>query len=287
MPTTIAAGFDRLRQNLEITDRQAATVSTRQISVREAVEADLKVLGSFLVGSYGRDTMISPLSEADIDIFVVLSADYFKQYRPAALLDKVRAVLLKTYTKTPAISRNGQAITITFSDFRVDVVPAFNRSGGGYLIPDSPNDAWISTDPTKHDAALTAANKAHSGDLIPVVKMVKGWNRIISGAFRGFYLELLVMDVLQGVTISDYPSGVRYLLDKGREKIKYKQTDPAGFGDQINPLDSVTSVADAVSRFETAYNRALKAEKFAADGKIQYAFDEWRKVFSEYFPAFG
>ena len=216
-----------------------------------------------------------------------MSSDYFKQYRPPALLDKVRTVLLKTYTKTPSISRNGQAVTITFSDFRVDVVPAFNRSGGGYLIPDSPNDAWISTNPPKHDEALTAANKAHGGDLVPIVKMIKGWNRIINDAFRGFYIELLAIDVLQGVTISDYPSGVRYLFDKGREKIKYKQSDPAGFGDQINPLDSVTTVADAVSRFETAYTRAVKAERFAADGKIEYAFDEWRKVFGDYFPSFG
>lgn len=287
MPTTIAAGFESLRANLEITGLQAETVSTRQQSVREAVASELSVLDSFLVGSYARDTMIRPLKEADIDVFVVLSAAYFAKYRPPALLDKVRAVLLKTYPKTPTISRNGQAVTITFTDFRVDVVPAFNREGGGYLIPDSPNDAWISTNPPSHDAVLTKANKAHDGDLVPLVKIVKGWNKAIGGAFRGFYLELLVVDVLQNVEITNDPSGVRWVLDKGREKVKFKQKDPAGFGDQINPLDAVTSVADAVSRFQTAYNRALKAEDFAAKGKIADAFGEWRKVFGDYFPSYG
>ena len=34
MPTTIPAGFDKLKQNLEITGLQAATVSTRQKNAR-------------------------------------------------------------------------------------------------------------------------------------------------------------------------------------------------------------------------------------------------------------
>jgi hypothetical protein len=36
MPTTINAGFNKLKENLEITDLQSATVSTRQQGVREA-----------------------------------------------------------------------------------------------------------------------------------------------------------------------------------------------------------------------------------------------------------
>jgi len=287
MASTITAGFEKLRQNLEITDLQAATASGRQSNVRKAIEAELTVLESFLVGSYNRNTMISPLKDADIDIFVVLDPGYFKDFRPAALLDKVRRVLLKTYTKTPAISRNGQAVTITFTDFRVDVVPAFRRTGGGYLIPDSPSDKWVSTDPTKHDEALTAANKTHGGRLIPLVKMIKGWNRGIGGAFSGFYLELLVVDSLRGITTSDYPSGVRFVLDKGREKVKFKLADPAGLGDFIDPLASVTSVADAVSRFSSAHNRAVKAEALAQSGQIDKAFDEWRKIFNDYYPAYS
>jgi len=287
MPTTIPLGFELLRMNLEITDLQAETVSTRQKRVREAVASELSVLRSFLVGSYGRDTMIGPLKTADIDIFIVLSSEYFYEYRPAALLDKVRTVLLKTYEKTPSTSRNGQAVTITFTDFRVDVVPAFDRKGGGFLIPNSLSNDWIETNPPIHDSVLTEANKAHNGDLVPLIKMMKGWNKTIGGSFRGFYLELLAVDVLRDVRIDDYPSGVRFVLDKGRAKVKFKQNDPAGFGDQINPLDAVTSVEDAVSRFQTAYNRALKAEEFARNGKIADAFGEWRKIFGGYFPTFG
>jgi hypothetical protein len=64
-------------------------------------------------------------------------------------------------------------------------------------------------------------------------------------------------------------------------------TDPAGFGGHVGGFAGVSTVDEAVSRFTTAYNRALKAEQFAAAGKIELATDEWRKIFGTYFPAFG
>src|SRR5215216_4577203 len=132
MPTTIDQGFKKLRDNLRITDLQESTVSKRQQNVRDAVEGEMKVLDSFLTGSYQRGTMISPLSEADIDVFFVLDQSYNETNGQASLLDKLKRVLKKTYPNTSDISRNGQAVTIIFSDFKVDVVPSFYRSGGGY-----------------------------------------------------------------------------------------------------------------------------------------------------------
>ncbi|MCP3439790.1 nucleotidyltransferase [Bradyrhizobium sp. CCGUVB14] len=287
MATTIAAGFTLLKQNLEITGLQSATVSTRQQRVREAVEKEMTVLSSFLAGSYQRSTMIAPLVNADVDIFIVLDPSYYEKYTPAGLLDRVRTVLLKTYNTGTQISRNGQAVTLTFSDFKVDAVPCYNRQGGGYLIPNSLAGNWISTNPPAHEAHTTASNKAHNGDIVPLIKMIRRWNREINSAFRGFYLELMTIDILNGIRIDDFPSGVRYVLDKGREKVKFKQRDPAGYGDEINPLDNVTTVEDAVSRFTTAYNRAIKAEEYARGGKIEAAYGEWRKIFGDYFPAYG
>jgi hypothetical protein len=58
----------------------------------------------------------------------------------------VKRTLRKTYTRTPDISRNGQAVTIRFEDFVVDVGPGFNRKGGGYLIPNSITQSWLDFD---------------------------------------------------------------------------------------------------------------------------------------------
>ena len=109
MPTTILESFRKLKQNLEITGLQEATISTRQTNIRNVIEADMNVMDSFLTGSYSRNTMIAPLKEADIDIFFQLDAKYFHHYNhgqnggQAGLLDLVKGTLKKTYTRTPDI----------------------------------------------------------------------------------------------------------------------------------------------------------------------------------------
>lgn len=289
MAKTIDQGFSTLSTRLNISGLQAATVSTRQTNVRDAVGKGMTVSSSFLTGSYRRSTLIAPLKEADVDIFVVLDP----KYHPSGarnVLEQVKSALLKTY-ETPKVSRNGQAITITFTDFAVDVVPAFNRKGGGYLIPNSGSNTWISTDPTVHVELSADANKAHDGDLVPVIKMIKAWNRNIGRHFRSFHLEVLTWEIFTKVTISSHPSGVRFFFDKARALIPKKQLDPAGYGGDVGAyINNQQKIDDAVSRLNTALTRAQKAEAFARDGKIESAFGEWQKIFgtgTNGFPAYG
>lgn len=288
MPMTAAASFQRFRSNLEITSLQQSTVAARQNNVRDAVARRMNVLSSFVTGSYKRHTMISPLKEADIDLFVILDPSYYSVEGYVSILDRVRSVLLETYSQSPRISRNGQAVSITFTDFVVDVVPAFHRTGGGYLIPSSTQQRWISTNPTTHESYVTQANQSHSGDLVPLVKMIKAWNRNINRAFRSFYLELLVVHSLNAMTISNDWSGCRHVFGSGAQLIRSRLADPAGLDALGVPgLAGVSNVTDGVSRFETAYNRCLKAEQLAKAGRTSDAITEWRKVFGDSFPAYG
>jgi len=294
MATTINQAFLKLKENLEITGLQSSTVSTRQTNVREVVEAELEVNESFLTGSYARNTMIAPLSEADIDILVVLNSKYFHHYKEgqnggqAGLLDLVKRALRKTYTRTPDIARNGQAVTIRFDDFLIDVVPGFNRQGGGYLIPNSITQSWISTDPKKHVEISTAANNNHNGDLIPLIKMIKAWNKNIDRYFGSFHLEVLAWSILNGVTISNFPSGVRYFLEKGRELVSKQNADPAGYGGDVGSyINSAEKIQEAVGKFQLGYERAVKAEDYERRGYTGEAIEMWRKIFGDYFPAYG
>ncbi len=287
MAKTIDEAFRLLKSNLEITGLQSSTASTRQTNVRAALEDDFTILESFLTGSYQRNTMIAPLKEADIDIFIVLDPKYYGEANQAALLASVKRALLKTYPTTPDISPDGQAVTITFTDFKVDVVPGFYRKDGGFLIPDSQVGRWIPTDPKKHVELWSAANKAHNGDLVPLIKMVKGWNKS-RDLVRSFHLETLVLSVLQGVTISSFPSGLRYVFDKARAKIKVKLADPAGYSDDVAAyLTKVEEMDKIIARLEWAYATAQEAEQLAANGKIREAFEKWNLLLKGYFPAYG
>jgi hypothetical protein len=287
MPTTVAQGFAWLRETMEVTTLQESTVSIRQNRVRGALERGMEVIDSCVVGSYRRCTMVAPLNACDVDICVVLDPKHYNPDRPAGLLDKVRSILLNTYTQSPRISRSGQAVTVTFADFKVDVVPAFNRQGGGYVIPNSNTGGWIETDPKKHIQIWSAANKANNGNLIPLIKMVKTWNRTHSALFRSFHLELLVLHALNGVTISDFPSGVRFVFDKARELVRYTIPDPAGFGDNVGGyLNTPQKLQDVIDHLDTAYERASLAEQLAADGNISAAYQKWGILFRGYFPIY-
>jgi hypothetical protein len=294
MALTISSAFAKLRENLEITNLQASIVSTRQQNVRDALKGGLDVVDSFLTGSYSRSTMISPLADADVDIVVVLDAKYFHNYNngqnggQAGLLDLVKRTLRRTYTRTPDISRNGQAVTIRFDDFTVDVVPAFNRQGGGYLIPNSVRQVWISTDPKKHVEIVASANKAQNGNLVPLVKMIKGWNRTHSRYFNSFHLEVMLLKALTGVSISDPPSGARFFFDKARTLVTQQNLDPAGYGGDIGAyINTQEKIAEAVAKLQLAYDRSLKAEAAAQRGNVRESMEYWSKVFGEYFPAYG
>lgn len=294
MPFTILQSFQKFKQNLEITDLQAATVSARQNKIREVGEAGLTVVDSFLTGSYTRNTMIAPLKEADVDVFLVLDPKYFYDYDKAlnggqaGLLDLVKRTLKRTYTRTPDISRTGHAVTIRFEDFVVDVVPGFNRNGGGYLIPDSAARSWLSTDPKTHVKLMSSHNALHAGNLVPLVKMIKAWNRTIDKHFRSFHLEVLAMQIFNNVTISDFPSGARFYFDKGRTVIREQNLDPAGYGDDVGAyINTPQAVQEAVNKFQTAYERAVKAEDLARREYISDAVNTWARIFGDYFPAYG
>jgi len=290
MATTITAGFEKVRSNLQITGLREATVSTRQKNARANVAKEMEVLDDFLTGSYKRDTMVAPLKEADVDVFIVLNPKYFTQDGHAALLDQVKRALKKSYTEATDISRNGQAVTIKFSDFALDVVPGFNRNGGGYLIPDAIAKRWIHTDSKKHVQIWAERNTKQNGRLIPLIKMIKGmrWNKKHSQLFRSFHLETLILQILNTVTISDYPSGARYVFNMARTQVGTVVSDPAGYGDNLGKyLLEKTKLQDVKDRLERAYRGAVEAEQLAASGKVEAAYGKWRVIFGDYFPAYG
>jgi hypothetical protein len=292
MVTTISAGFERLRQNLEITDLQSTLVSTRQQTIRGVIANGFQVADDFLTGSYARSTMISPLSEADIDIFVCLNPSYFNTFNgtnggPAGLLDRVRQTLRQTYTSTPDISRNGQAITIRFSDFVVDVVVGFNRQNGGYLIANAVGNFWLQTDPKQHVELMSEANKYHKGNLVPLIKMIKSWNKGHGSFFRSFHLEVLALEALRGITITDFPSGLRFFFDKAQALVRGQNRDPAGYGDDIGRYITSATVEEASRKFHGAFNTAINAEMYANRGDTRNAITTWKALMPNHFPAYG
>jgi hypothetical protein len=291
MLTRIQA-FEKLRHNLELSELQEKTVAARQNNVRDAVAGQLSVVGAFLTGSYRRHTLIGPLKRADVDVIVVLDRKY-KDHGPRAVLDLVKTALLVEYTRTPAISRNGQAVTITFTDFVVDVVPAFVRPwwtwNEGWEICDSGSDSWITTNPKKHVEISATANRAHGGHLVPRIKQLKAWNRTAGEPLRSFHLEALVWSIFGTSWLwkngqkSDWASA-RYFFDKARSELRSQLHDPAGIGSDVAAYLHGTALDSAVKKVTSAYERCVRAEKCAKNEDFTGMHTAYGHVFGDYYP---
>jgi hypothetical protein len=133
----------------------------------------------------------------------------------------------------------------------------------------------------------TALNKKQSDNFVPLVKMLKGWNKS-RDVFRSFHLEVLAYTLLQDVTISNLPSGVRYVFENAIPLISKKLADPAGYSEDVaahvNTQDAINKI---VERLTWASQTARAAEAHASAGQIEDAFGKWRQIFKDYFPAYG
>ena len=285
--------FEFLRSNLKLTELQERTVAARQSNVRNAVASQLTVVDNFLTGSYRRHTMIGPLNGADVDILVALDRKY-RDRGARAVLELVKKALLDEYKKGAMISRNGQAVTVTFTDFVVDVVPAFALPWwtweNGWEICDSGSNRWITTNPKKHVDISAAANKAHGGHLVPRIKQLKAWNRTVGEPLRSFHIEVLAWSIfgtswwLKNGQSSDWTSAC-YFFDKASAKLKRPLHDPAGTGSNVAAYLHGTALDSTVSKVTSAYERCVRADKCAKDGDLAGMHTAYRQVFGDYYPS--
>lgn len=105
----------------------------------------------YTVGSVGRNTAISNISDYDI-IFdlpheTFLKFNSYNNNGQSCLLQEVKNVIKETYPSTD-IKGDGQVIVVQFIDYKIEVVPGFKESDDRFKYPDS-NDGghWKYTDP--------------------------------------------------------------------------------------------------------------------------------------------
>jgi len=236
-PATLAQAFDLFRRSVEMKPDLVQAITARQTPLRERLQKRWPGSKVFFSGSYGRSTKIEPIN--DVDLFVVRS----EQYREIGkipiprdqLLEELSAVVREVFpNQTPR--RQNRSLGILFPEFRIDVVPAFARTGGGYFIPDRGTGTpdWLYTNPDKQ-AAFTAAIDRSTGQMAtPLVKMMKVWNRNRSVGLKSYHVEVMVLRALNGKPPS-FAEGMKTLFERIEHAIKRSSGDP---GESSGTLDA-------------------------------------------------
>ena len=296
MATTILQAFQEYASNLEITDRQIDLVSQRRNNVVTVIKEYLSLYPtpSMLIGSYDRKTLTRYLSEGDVDVMVILHYGNNKGWDDSEgavkALDRFKSILDKEYPATPK-RRDRNCITMQFSEFRLDVVPAFSHEAGYYKIPDSIDQRWLLTNPKQFSEKISNTNRSMDGRFIPLIKMVKGWNREVGCPIRSFHLECLMYYHYQA-----YTTGYTYdsMLQKFFQHLPgYLSTacfDPVMREQVDRYLDNNALKTRRQIAIEKAY-AAAGAAKEAFEDQEKYssviAIKEWKNLLGEFFPNYG
>ena len=164
-----------------------------------------------------------------------------------------------------------------------DAVPAYSISGR-YEIPDGQIGKWIKTNPEVHSAATTKKNKSLDGKWVPLVKMLKRWNRSADCPIQpSFLIEVMALELVDP-PFTSYPSEVRRFFAAAMDGINREWPDPAGLGpavsDQMTPEDREL----AKQKLREAEMSAARASMLEQQGRNGEALALWGNIMGKYFP---
>lgn len=279
--------FSNLRSGLEITATEQQLASRRRQAIYDHLYKHRDVLAAFLTGSYDRHTKTKKLK--DVDIFVVIDPDGaqagMRKEAPSAVLAELQAVLELKYPGQVTI--DVLACVITFGDENImsfEVVPAFERQGGGYEIPDTSTGGWIATDPSAHAGATTAKNAACDQKWVPFVKMIKGINREAEEPVApSFLIEVMALDLVRE-PFGRYQDEIAAFCASAADQVTSDWDDPAGLGPAVNRGVSTWERQAAAERFR-AWQRVAEAAIDLEDaGSERAAVEKWRELFGNRMP---
>ena len=292
---TTSQAFDKFRQNLELSATEREDAQKRHTDVRDCIRGGFDVKTDFLSGSYRRHTKTKPLK--DVDVFFVLGEKekWRRDKPPIEMLKAFDECLKKKFSEADQTELCRRAVTVIFEKnyypddhhgkvLSIDAVPAFETSTDVFEIPDKVTGTWIKTNPKKHQEQATAKNNEIDGYWIPLVKMIKGWNRANGKPIKPSFLVEVVAEELVEAPFSIYPNEVRNFFAAMEANIGRDWPDPAGLGPHVSDQMTPQLVIAAKNALQEAQRKAALACRAEQTGRQGDALKIWREILGPYFP---
>jgi hypothetical protein len=290
---TVAEAFEIFRQRLELSDTEQQDAIRRRNDLSQCVRAAFDIEREFLTGSYARHTKTKPLK--DVDIFFCLGKDEAKwrSKPPEEVLRAFEKCLAGEYG-ADCVELGRRCVTVEFEkrnptadeEGRVlsnDAVPAYELEDC-YEIPDRDLGKWVKTDPEIHKEKATTKNKALDGRWVPLVKMLKRWNRSANKPVApSFLVEVMALELVDP-PFTNYPSELRRFFAAALDGVMREWPDPAGYGPPVSDQMTAAKRSAAVAALRAAEVKAARAVHLEQQGKTGEALTLWRDVMGKYFP---
>jgi hypothetical protein len=290
---TVDEAFEIYRQRLELSETEANDAIRRHKDVRECIRSSFDIERDFLTGSYARHTKTKPLK--DVDIFFCLGEQdrHWRSKPPHEVLNAFEKCLAEKYG-ADSVEPGRRCVTVEFDKrnptadeegkvLSNDAVPAYEL-GHCYEIPDRDLGKWIKTDPDTHKEQSTAKNKELGGKWVPLVKMLKRWNRSAGKPISpSFLIEVMALGLVD-LPFTTYLGEVRRFFAAAQDGIMRDWPDPAGLGPSVSDQMTLAKRQEAVAALRVAEVRAARAVRLEQQGKTGEALVLWREIMGKYFP---
>jgi len=183
-----------------------AKYNQRSEAVKQHLAEIIKALGKDIEGSIellfggsvAKHTYVDGLS--DVDALMLLNKSELKNKSPEEVKGYFLDTINKRLPKTP-IEKGTLAVTVDFSDVKVQLLPAI-RYKGGFRISDSSGRSWSFIKPEEFAKRLTEVNKKTGGKLVPTIKLAKSINscQAKNRQLESHHIEALALKVFKGYT---------------------------------------------------------------------------------------
>lgn len=278
--------------NLAVTDAQARDGDIKQAGVRATLnrryhKLESETANSMLTGAWGKHLRVRP--PRDVDVLFVLPWEVYYRFEARAgnkqsqLLQEVKNVLGAEYTESE-MGGDGQVVVVRFASMPVEVVPAFELSGGQFWICDTnAGGSYRITDPRAELAELDASDQVNRGVTRELIRMMKQWQRHCAVPLKSYILERLAIELLRTWPYDRsyfwFDWLIRDFLAHLVSRINGGIIMP-GTGEWIGLGDAWASKA------RTAYAAALRGCEYERDNENILAGAEWQTIFGAHIPLY-
>jgi len=275
--------FELLAKNTELSLGEYTSITQSQADIERYLMQHISTFSTVLYGAFSRKTIISPLHGNIIDMLVLYRDIDVKNIYPAHIFSKLRDVLVEQYSEAYALKEQN-TLVLPLGDFQYKIHPAYPISTHTYMLPDETFNEWAKYDINSYNEIFIKENVRHKGKLIEIIRMIKTWNRVSGNLFNGYYLELMVTEVLSSYEMINHPETLRHIFRAAVAEVVFQKHDPANLEFQIEGLNNIDDLIKAMRLLQKSFALADEAIALEHDGQTEKALSNWNKLFPQVFP---
>ena len=303
----IQDAFEEFSKNIELTkgENKSASKSVKKIEATFKSLKSSKVVEVRPVGSYKRNTKISPLES--IEVLIVLQASSKSDARHAIKHEEPKTVIaslegeLKSKFSQVTTSSQHPFIVIEFKSHIVEATPAFEESRGTYLVPTKHLTRWKKVNFQKLEEQIVKLDNKNHQKLVPLIRMIKIWRnhkKVAGGRMASYRIEEVACELFNKASLENYPDALSTWFSKFKPSIFKRVLKFGGIlaGLKIKGLLAATVTLLIISfvtellkeedqeHFNSAHDLTVKARELVQENKVERAKKHYSTLFGKNFP---